>query len=57
MSATRLFNDSLLGPNPTESDLAVPGMSISVKHPDDASACGSWKTLVEKQVDKRLLNK
>lgn len=57
MSATPLFKDSLLGPNPTESDLVVPEMSISIKHPDYASACGSWKTLVEKQVEKRLLNK
>lgn len=44
-----------------ESDLAiqnwVPGMSVSVKHSDDAFACGSWNTCVEKQVEKCLLNK
>lgn len=33
------------------------GMDNSVKHHDDAIACGSWTTLVEKQVEKCLLNK
>ena len=33
------------------------GMDIFVKHHDDAIACGSWTTLVEKHVEKCLLNK
>ena len=59
--ATHLLTGSLLGPNPIESDLAVqnwvPSMSVSIKHPDDAIACGSWNTVVEKQVETCLLNK
>lgn len=47
--------------NSTHSDSVVlnsdSGMDISVKHHDDAIACGSWTTLVEKQVEKCLLNK
>ena len=60
MEATQLGH-LLTGPNPIESDSVVlnwdPRMDISVKHPDDAIVRGFWTTLVEKQVEKSLLNK